>query len=385
MTTPPDRPLTPRDLNRATLARQLLLARAPLDPVAAIGRVVALQAQEPASPYLALWARVAGFDAAVLDAAIGARQVVKGTLMRVTLHTVTATDYPTFWAAHAPSFRRRRVLQLGLDSAGIGPEEIDDLVEQALAYADRPRTNQELTAHLTELGGSLDDRDWWWAIRGMTPFLHAAGHTGTAPTWSYGRRPTHVGARSWVPMADVDPEAALDELVRRYLSAFGPANIGDLAQFTRLERSRLRASVERLRSTLRVFQDIDGRELFDVLDGLLPDPGTPAPVRYLPMWDSVLLAYQDRARLIPPAYKSRVIRTNGDVLPTFLVDGMVAGVWRAETVAGRTEIVRHPFGRVPRDVVAELDAEAEALARFVEPHDPEVYRRYRRWWSVLDR
>ena len=378
-----DEPLTATALNRATLARQLLLGRAPMDPVTAIAQVVALQAQEPASPYVALWTRLAHFDAAVLDDAITSRQVVKATLTRMTLHMVTATDYPTFWAALAPSFRRTRVLRLGLDALGIEPAWVDELVELALAYAEEPRSNQELTARLASLGGALDVRDWWWAIRGMTPFVHAAGHTDAPSTWSYARRPAFVAARSWLPVPEVDPEAALDVLVRRYLTAFGPATVGDVAQFTRLERSRIRASVDRLRPTLRVLVDTAGRELLDIVDGLLPDPDLPAPARFLPMWDSVLLAYEDRARLIPPAYRSMVIRTNGDVLPTFLVDGLVAGVWRAEVVRGQTVIVRHAFGRLTRGAADELDAEAHALARFVEPHEPEVYRRYRRWWSDL--
>ena len=383
MVDPPDRRLTAHDLNRTTLARQLLLARSPLDPVDAIGRLVGLQAQEPASPYLALWTRLADFDPDTLDDAIRSRLVVKATLMRVTLHLVTAADYPTFWAAHWPSFRRSRVLGLGLDALGIEPARVDELIELALAYADEPRSNQDLIAHLTALGGPLGIRDWWWAIRGMTPFVHAAGHTDVPTAWAYARRPAFVAARSWISMPDVDPDAALDHLVRRFLAGFGPATVGDFAQFTKLERSRARASFERLRPTLRTLADADGRELFDVPDGAVPDRDAPAPVRYLPMWDSVLLAYEDRSRLIPPAYRAMVIRTNGDVLPTFLVDGLVAGVWRPEVIDGATVIIRHAFRRLPRDAVAALDAEAESLARFVERREPEVYRRYRRWWTEL--
>jgi len=163
-----------------------------------------------------------------------------------------------------------------------------------------------------------------------------------------------VAARSWLPPGDrglaPDPDAALDTLVRRYLSGFGPATVGDVAQFTRLERSRVRASVARLGPTLRVLVDAAGRQLVDVPDGLLPGQDARAPVRFLPMWDSVLLAYEDRARLIPPAYRTTVIRRNGDVLPTFLVDGLIAGLWRAELVGGRTEIIYSAFARLPRDV-----------------------------------
>ncbi len=377
------RPLTQRDLNRATLARQLLLARTPLDPVTAISRVVGLQGQEPASPYLALWSRLTDFEVASLDTAIATRQVVKATLMRVTLHVVAAADYPMLWAAHAPTFRRTRAVALGLDALGIDADRVDELTEAALDFAVEPRSNGELTAHLGQLAGPRGDRDWWWAIRAMAPFVHAAGHTDAAPVWSYGRRPAHVAARAWLAGGEVEPDDALDQLVLRYLAGFGPATVGDIAQFTRLERTRVRASVQRLRPQLRVLADVEGRELVDVPDGELPDAGTPAPVRYLPMWDSVLLAYEDRSRIIPPAHRAAVIRTNGDVLPTFLVDGQVAGVWRADSVDGRTVIVRHAFDQLSSAAEVELDAEADVLARFVEPHEPEVYRRYRRWWSRL--
>ena len=350
--------------------------------MAALGRLVALQAQEAASPYLALWSRLTGFDAGTLDAAIATRRVVKASMMRMTLHLVTAADYATFWAAHAPVFRRQRTRWLA--ARGIGPARIDELIEEALVYAESPQSNQSLTSHLTEVAGELELRDWWWVLSGMTPLVHAVGHLQARAIWSFGRRPAYVAARSWISAPEVEPDAALDSLVQRYLAGFGPATVGDIAQFTALSKGPLRASIDRLRPSLRTFADSAGHELLDVPDGLLPDPDQPAPVRYLPMWDSVLLAYEDRARLIPPAYRRMVIRTNGDVLPTFLVDGQVAGLWRAVAVDGRTTIVRHPFRRLPRDVTTELDAEAEDLARFLEPREPEVYRRYRRWWERLE-
>ncbi|CAN5318713.1 winged helix DNA-binding domain-containing protein [soil metagenome] len=364
------------ELNRATLARQLLLERSPLEPVAAVRALVGLQAQEPASPYLALWTRLAGFDPAALDAAWIDRRLVKGTLMRQTLHAVAAVDYPMFWAAHVDSFGRAGARLARFEALGIGAERVTELTSLALSHADVPRANPELTAYLTELGGPLGDRDWWWAIRGMAPFVHVPA----AVPWGFTRRPSYVAARSWLPWTEAGAQAGLDELVRRYLAAFGPAGVADIAQFTRLEITRVRAAVDRLGTSLRRLRGPDGADLVDLRDAAIPGADTPAPVRFLPMWDSVLLAYRDRSRVIPAEVRKMVIRTNGDVLPTFLVDGRVAGLWRAELVRGRTRIRYRPFGRLPRAVRAELDAEAAALAVFVEPLEPEVYRRYARWW-----
>lgn len=382
--------MTPAALNRATLARQLLLSRAPLDPMAAVAKLVGLQAQEPASPYVALWTRLAGFDPARLDAAIADRELVKGTIMRTTLHLVAATDHPTFWLAHEPTLRSTRLQATGLAALGVDDARVSAVAERALAHADRPRTNAEMTAHLADdvLDGVPGGRDWWWVLRGMVAFVHAP--EPGAP-WSFGRRPAHVAARSWLeadptgqpvsPAAAPDADNSLDALVLRYLAGFGPATVGDVAQFTRIERGRVRASVARLAPRLDHLVDTAGRALVDLPGAPRPDAETPAPVRFLPMWDSVLLAYEDRSRLVPPALRARIIRNNGDVLATFLVDGLVAGVWRAEGDSAATRVRWHAFGRLPRGVRAELDAEADSLAAFLAPREPEVYRRYRRWWD----
>lgn len=374
------RTVTAGELNRATLARQMLLGRAQCEVVPAIQGLVGLQAQEPASPYLALWTRLAGFDSADLDAAFADRRVVKGTLMRGTLHAVAAADYPGLWAAHAESLARAGARMVRFEALGIDTARVVELTEQAMLYAAQPRPNPDLTAHMAGLGGPLGDRDWWWAIRAMSPFVHVPA----AVPWSFTRRPAYVAARAWLRWETVGADDGMGELVRRYLGAFGPATVGDIAQFTRLARSSVRAAVHRLAPSLQVLQSADGQELFDLPGAEIPSADTPAPVRFLPMWDSVLLAYEDRSRVLPDAVRKVVIRTNGDVLPTFLVDGRVAGLWRAELVGGRTRIRYQAFQRLPRGVRTELDAEAAALAAFVEPLEPEVYRRYARWWASLN-
>ena len=363
-------------LNRATLARQLLLERVRLDPVEAVERLVALQAQEPASPYIALWTRLEGFEAASLDRAFHERRAVKATLMRVTLHAVSARDYVAFWPALRARLQqfRERALRWG-DSDLPG-----SLAERALEYAAQPRTNTEMRRFLGELAGPVGDRDAWWGVRTHVPFVMVPQRV----PWSFGRRPIFSAARSWLDLPFASPEDGLDHLVRRYLAAFGPATVGDMSQFTGIPRSALAAALERLQPELRLFRNEAGRVLYDVPGAPLPPGDTPAPPRFLPMWDSVLLAYEDRSRIVPPEYRSRVVQTNGDFLAAFMVDGRVAGLWRAEAPNGRTRIAWDAFERLTRKAERGLAEEAERLAAFVEPHEPEVFRRYSRWLKAVN-
>jgi hypothetical protein len=368
--------LTAAQLSRATLARQLLLERAQLDPTLAIERLVALQAQEPASPHIALWSRLAGYRAADLNDAFDARRVVKGTLLRVTLHAVSARDYLSFWPAVQPSLQQWRspiIRQLALEP------DLQGLAAQAAAFGREPRTGKEMREHLPSLAtgiGPGGQTDAWWAIRPLLPFLMAPGE----PPWSFGRRPRFVAAPAWLEAELVPSSEGLDHLIRRYLTGFGPAGVDDLHQFTRVATSGLRLALARLDDELVSFEDERGRVLYDVPGGLLPPGDLPAPVRFLPMWDSLLLAYRDRSRVLPEPYRRRVIQPNGDFLPSFMVDGLVAGLWRADVIAGRTRITPLPFEPLATKVDAQVAAEANRLAEFLEPLDPAVYSRYATTW-----
>lgn len=369
--------LSARQLNRATLGRQLLLRREPLDAVGAIRRVVALQAQEPASPYVALWNRLAGFDPGDLDRAFASGAVVKASLMRIALHAVVAGDYPAFHEAMQPSLRGSRLHDRRFRQTGLTTADADGLVDDARAFTRQPRTNAEVEAWLAgRPDGGVHERAWW-ALRTYGPFVHAP----TGGPWSFGRRPAYVaaGERRSPP---ADPEAALRVLARRYLEGFGPASAADLAQFGMLQpRSRVRdalASLVAEGAAVRLHGP-DGVELFDVPGGLLPPEDAPAPPRLMAMWDSVLLAYADRVRVIPPAYRKAIIRSNGDTLPTLLVDGLVAGVWRPVDDG----IEATAFHALDDEAWAGLDAEARALRAFLASREPAVYRRYARWWADL--
>ena len=367
--------LTARQLNRATLARQLLVERAALPVVEAVNRVVALQAQEPASPYVALWNRLIDFDPAALDRAYHDHAVVKATLMRVTLHAVTAADYPVFHEAMQPTLRGARLHDRRFGSAGVSIAEADALIPDVLAFTAEPRTNAEVEAWLNARLGEPPSRAFvWWALRQSGPFVHSP--TGDQP-WSFAARPRYVAARDLARSGD--REAALQRLVLRYLEGFGPASVADIAQFGLLSRPAIRSALETLTDRLVTLEGPNGEALVDLPGSPQPDGDVKAPPRLLAMWDSILLAYADRSRIIPPDVRAHVIRRNGDVLPTLLVDGLVAGVWRP--VDGGVEATA--FQPLPDDTWAVLDREATALLAFLSERDPTTYRRYARWWTAL--
>jgi hypothetical protein len=365
--------LTARQLNRATLARQLLLRRERLGVVEGVRRVVALQAQEPPSPYIALWNRLADFDPADLDRAFADHSLVKATLMRITLHAVAADDYPAFHEAVHRTLRASRLNDARFKRTGVSSAEARALVPALVEFAARPRTNAEMQAWLTERLGPLPEPGVWWALRQVGPFVHAP----TDGRWSFGPRPAYLGAPLQERSGDED--ASLRYLLRRYLEGFGPASQQDFQQFGLINAPLVRAALAALRDELVTFEGPAGGTLFDVPGLQVPADDTPSPPRLLGMWDSVLLAYKDRARIIPPDYRKLIVRNNGDFLPTLLVDGYVAGVWRP--VDGGIEATA--FHQLSEDAWEGLAAEARALVAFLGARDPSIYQRYGRWWAGL--
>ncbi|MFF4317863.1 winged helix DNA-binding domain-containing protein [Streptomyces sp. NPDC001568] len=377
--------ITARELNRATLGRQLLLGREPLSVPEGVRRVVALQAQEPASPYLALWNRLTDFTPTELDGAFTGRSVVKATLMRITLHAVHAEDYPAFRAAMQPTLYASR-LGSRFAGAGLTPADADELLPELLDFARRPRTSAQMQAWAEERLGAGKRDGAWWGLKGYAPLHHAP----TGATWSFGPRPSFVAAGPAsqpptgpapvpVPASREAESGALRALILRYLGGFGPASIADVAQFAMVRRTAVRAALRDLDGLVEPLQGPGGAALFDLPGASRPPADTPAPPRLMAMWDSVLLAYADRGRVIPPAYRPLVIRRNGDVLPTLLVDGHVAGVWRP--VDGGVEATAfHPLSSADWEGLAE---EARSLTTLLAARETTVYRRYHHWWSKL--
>lgn len=375
--------LTPRGLGRATLARQGLLDRLPLDPVAATESIGGLQSQEPASPYIALWTRLSTFASQDLDRALEAREVVKATLMRSTLHAVSAEDYRRLQPIVMPMRRGIR----RPDREPLDESQLTQLVAAAAAMTAEPRSVAEIGQHLVALdiapGRPADELVWW--LRRCAPLVHAP--TPGLP-WAFGRRPRLVDAAAWLgdperpASAEPDPSWAAEHLVRRYLGAFGPATAADLRAWSGVPVSTFRTAVTALDAMGELWHGRDerGRLLMDLSEAPRPDPETPAPPRLLPMWDSILLAHADRTRIISDEDRALVIARNGDTLPTFLVDGQVAGLWWADPrPGGRTQVTIQPFRPLDRASRRDLEIEAARLAAFVEPLDPTVYARYQHW------
>ncbi|MFF5482167.1 winged helix DNA-binding domain-containing protein [Streptomyces sp. NPDC012935] len=367
--------ITARELNRASLSRQLLLEREPLTVPDAVRRVGALQAQHPASPYLALWNRVTGFAPADLDAAFAGRAVVKATLMRITLHAVHAGDYQALRAAMQPTLYASR-LGFRFADAGLTPADADELMPDLLAFARRPRTSAEMQAWVEERLGAEKKDGAWWGLKAYAPLHHAP----TGGPWSFGLRPSFVAAGTGTVPAGraVDPKA-LQTLILRYLEGFGPASVADVAQFAMVQRAPVREALRTLDGAVEQVEGPDGTTLFDLPGAPRPPADTPAPPRLMAMWDSILLAYADRSRVIPSAYRPLVIRRNGDVLPTLLVDGYVAGVWRP-LEAGIEAMAFHSLSPAAWDGLA---AEAQSLKALLGDREAEVYSRFHHWWSKL--
>ena len=332
-----------RELNRATLARQLLLERKRLAPAALIERLVGMQAQWPSAPYVGIWTRTTGFRREALERELARGTVVKATVMRQTLHLVTRRDYGVIRAAmsetnfpweSAAAKRLARSLR-ALAAAG------SVTTAEALAYLER---KHGLTG--------IDARRAWRAARASAHLLH---HHETA-LWNARPEGRFVAIAEPEPLVPVEARA---EMLRRYLGAFGPSTRKDINLWSMMHMPEIDAALALL--DLRRFRDEQGRELLDVPRAPLPEDDMPAPPRFLPKWDNVLLAHADRSRILPHPHRKLIIGKNGDVAPTFLVDGFVAGTWRLE----KGRVALEPFAKLSRATRSELEDEAARLEAFV--------------------
>jgi hypothetical protein len=364
--------LTERRLGLATLDRQLLLERRRLDVAEAVRRVCALQAQTPASPYLALWNRVRGFKPEDLDAAFADRRVVKATLMRITLHAVHAEDYAPYHAAMSSSLRAARVYDRRFTSTGLSHADADALLPKLAGFLARPRTGAEVKDEVLARFGDHAHR-MWWALRTYAP-MH---HVPTGGPWSFTEPNTYLASPAAPGAAPQEADAGVRRLLLAYLRAFGPASARDFARFTLLRRPVITQALHELGDQVVRVTGPGRAALFDLAGATVPAEDTPAPPRLLPMWDSTLLAHAGAGRLVPEDYRPLVVRRNGDVLPCLLVDGQVAGVWRA--VDGGLELTA--FHELGKAAWRGLTEEAEKLSALLADRDPAVYRRYGHWWD----
>lgn len=346
-----------RALNRALLARQLLLRRRKLGALAAIEHLAGMQAQAPNAPYIGLWSRLAGFRHEELAALITGRQAVRIAVMRGTVHLVSAADClamrPLVQAVFDRELRRH-----GNWGAGLAGMDLGALAAAGRALVEeRPRTMAQLRALLQARWADRDAGSLAYGVRNLLPLVQVPPRG----VWGKGGLPALTTAEAWLgrPLA---PKPSLGNLIERYLAAFGPASVLDMQAWSGL--TRLRDVAERLRPRLRTFRDERGAELFDLPEGPRPDADTPAPPRFLPEYDNVLVAYADRTRVVTDEHRSRLVGDNGQIGGTFLLDGLIRGTWKIRRERGAAVLAIAPFARLrPRETAA-LTEEAEGLLAF---------------------
>lgn len=353
--------MTPRELNRATMARQWLLSREDASPLDAIAHLAGMQAQEARPPFIGLWSRLHHFRREDLTSLLIERKVVRATAMRATLHLMAAGDFLALRATLQPMLTEamRSVLRgrcENLDVAGAvetarrffagGDFDFDDLRKELLA-------NEP----------ACDERALAYAVRMHLPLVQVAD--GSA--WGFPSSARFAPAESWLgrPIEECERK---EELVHRYLAAFGPASATDAQAWSGLKG--LAAVFKSMRDDLVVFKDERGREIFDLPDSPRPSPDTMAPARFLPDYDNLLLAYSDRTRIISDEHRKRVVTANLRVLATFTVDGFVAGAWKIERKKAKASLILQPFAPIGLGARDDLAAEGKHLLNFIEPDAP---------------
>jgi hypothetical protein len=352
-----ERTLTLRELNRATLARQMLLDREKLPVLDAVERLVGLQAQLPGPPFVGLWARLQDFRRDDLKRLMSERLVVRATLMRATLHLMTAVDYLLLRPALQPALARSLQGIAGRRMQGLDVEQLVATVRAFFAH--EPRAFAELREVLSDLLPDRDPSALAYAVRTHLPLVQVPSANST---WGYSGRTPFTPAESWLgrPLAaSQDPR----RLFFRYLAAFGPAGVMDFQAWSGLTRTK--GAIEALKPELRSFRDEKGNELLDLPDAPRPPGDVPASARFVPDYDNLILSHSDRTRVISDEYRPRIFLSAARVRATFLVDGFVRGAWKIEKSRRAATLVIEPFEPLADEDRDALTGEGERLLRFV--------------------
>ncbi|MGQ0678301.1 MAG: winged helix DNA-binding domain-containing protein [Actinomycetota bacterium] len=348
--------LTDRQLNRATLARQLLLERAQLGALEVVGRLAGMQAQHAMAPFVGLWSRIAGFSSRDLSDAIARREVVKATFVRATLHLCVEKDYRSFRSTLQPMLSAASQSVCKGRAEGFDTAEVVEAGRQFIAR--QPRTFAEISQMLQQRYPQIEIGPLRYTVRTHLALVQVP--TGTR--WSFPGNPQFALADHWLDRQFAGQDR-LKELFHRYLAAFGPASAADFQTWSGL---RIKERIHEVRPGLTVH--MAGRvELFDLPQAPAPDEQTPAPVRFLPEYDNLLLSHKRRSRVIAEAHRPRVFLPGLRVRSTFLVDGFVAGAWRVDLAGKHPALVLEPFEPISAPVRTDLEEEGQRLLSFLAP------------------
>ncbi|MCA5894795.1 winged helix DNA-binding domain-containing protein [Isoptericola sp. NEAU-Y5] len=370
-------PISDDELTRTTLARQGLLARSDDALEDVVGRVGGLQAQHADMPYVALWSRRAGQTIADLEAALTRRSVVKATLMRSTLHVVPSERWPLLDAVSGE--QRAAAWRASARRAGVDLAELNAAVR---AFCATPRSVDEIEEHAASLYPGTDvvgaipggvSRAWWRLASAAGGLVHVppSGMWGSHAAPRYQDGTVWLADRLPLPLPQLAPDEARSLAVAGYLTAFGPASLADIARGLGIRgATAMKTALGGL--DLRTYEARDGRVLYDLAGGEVVPGDTPTPVRFLPRWDQLLVAFDVRERVLDAEQAAAVYRRNADVLPTVLLDGRVAGTWASERDKDAATLRITTFVEPSAGARQEAEAEGLALLRYLEPDAPQV-------------
>ena len=351
----PPQTLSLRQLNRTLLRRQFLLERHKHDCSQVIEALGGMQSQIPNPPYIGLWTRLDGFSKPQLTAALETREVARAPWIRSTLHLVTADYHQRFQAVIQPALARGLRSFFGARAKNL---DIERLIAIAKPYleAEEPAIGA-LRDKLQEHEPDEDKQAMAYAVRSCLPLVQVP----PSGAWGVGTRATYTTAESWLGLA---APSDLPALFRRYLAAFGPADVMDFQTWTGM--TSLKSRLNETLATLVVYRDEAGRRLYDLPDGLIVGEDVPAPIRFLPEYDNILIGHKDRSRILPEAQRKKVLVSAGRVLGSAIIDGFVAAIWRVEREKEQATL-RVTLFEQQGDAICELiEAEGLALARFIE-------------------
>ncbi len=347
--------LTLRQLNRSLLARQMLLDRQNMPPVAATEHLIALQSQIPNPPYIGLWTRLRRFERGQLTALLESREIVRAPWIRSTLHLVSAADHQRFQSVIQPALLRGLRSFFGARGADLDIERLLSIAKPFLE-SNQPSIGA-LRERLQEHEPKLNKEAMAYAVRSYLPLVQIP----PSGTWGAGTRATYTTADSWLGRAN---PSDLPSLFRRYLAAYGPADVMDFQTWTGM--TRLKSQLASTLGDLMVYQSENGRDMYDLPELTIAAPDSIAPLRFIPEYDNMLIAHRDRSRILPDEHRKKVFLSAGRVIGTVLIDGFVGATWNVKKDKSSVTLNVKLFEAQPNDCLREIQEEGDRLLRFFD-------------------